>query len=184
MSDVFWAALVTGLCTLAAVYITKRSEADRDYRRRLAKMSREKALERINGLYKPLLSMLDPGPPYEGIQIGREDGGRMIDFVDKQELLASPDLLNVIWQFKQGYHSPTGEIPIGLEYKIFEVVSREYDELKALLGYGKILKDVGVIRKAYRFVAGWLSGIYGVVHRRIFVWRVKMRRRVDRIRER
>lgn len=182
MSDVFWAALVTGLCTLAGVYITQRSTVKREERQRLAKMSRERALERINGLYKPLLKLLDPGPPYEGIHLDPEDGAKMMELVDKQELLASPDLLNVIWEFKQGYYSSIGETSIGLEYKIFEVASHEYDQLKEILGYGKIIKDLSIVKRLYMAVAGWLTNIYKVVHRRFFVWRVNIRRRIDRIR--
>lgn len=168
-------AIIGGVVGGTISFFSQKMIADREDRRRSIDFARRKALERIEKLYKPLLAMLNPGPPYDDFCIDRELGGRLIKHIDENDLFASPDMLEAIWEFKHEFYEGTGAVSSDLQHKILIVASREYKELKSLLGYGRILKKVGAFKRICKLIIGGLMDIYRKARKKLFIRRARRR---------
>lgn len=174
MSESVWVALVTGGCTLAATYLVHKWSADREDRQRSVDVSRERALDRIGTLYKPLLKMLDPGPPYDAFYIEPRDCPDIIKHIENNELLASPDLLDILWQFRRDFYEKN-RVNSDLQHELLRLTNREHEQLKAMLGYGKIIDKDGAIKRGFATIIDWLRSLRAKVEAELSRLRRKRR---------
>ena len=119
---------------------TTKMSADREDKRRREEIERKAAARRIENLYRPLLGLLNPRPPYDEFHIDREMQRIIIDKIHENEFYASPELLNIFWDLRRAYYGE-GNFNHHKQVEMFRLVLSEYDELKKMLGYGKIRKE-------------------------------------------
>lgn len=174
MSDAVLVAIVTGGCTLAATYMVHKWSAEREDRRHTVDVSRERALERIEKLYKPLLKMLDPGPPYDEFYIEPRDLPDIIKHIENNEILASPDLIDILWDLRRGYYGQEG-VSSDLQHELLILANREHEHLKVLLGYGKIIEKDGIIRRGFATIVDGIKNLGAITKNALF--RLRMKRR-------
>ena len=139
-------AVAGGLVGGAITIWSAKISADREDRRRREERERETAHERIENLYKPLVKALEPNPPYDDFSIHPETQKRIMDKIEKNELLASPELREVFWEFRYAYYDEPRLIDRELSWKIYQLSSSEYDRLKEIMGYGRILEKESPIK--------------------------------------
>ena len=125
---------------LISIWTAKKS-ADREDKRRREEIEVKTADKRIKNLYDPLLSLITSSPPYDEFYIDRETQNRIIEQIQKNELYASPDLLNIFWDLRRASYGE-GEFNSDMEWEILRLVSSEHSKLKEMIGYGKILKRI------------------------------------------
>jgi len=156
---------------------TAKKSADREDKRRREEIERKTADERIKNLYEPLLSIITPGPPYDEFYIDREDQKRIIEKIEKNEIYASPELLNVFWEFLRAYYDESGKIDRGLDWKIYELVLLEHSKLKEMIGYGSILKKDSIIKIVFKKIKSKVEPIYTKIRRKISLRKARRRRK-------
>ena len=178
MSDAVLVALVTGICTLAASYLAHKVSADREDRRRVTDVSREKAAERVKELYKPLIQILERCSPPDEFDIDSDTLNKVFKLIDDKELLASPDLLYIYWRFYREFYESSGQIDGDLAWKLYGLIRDEYEELKCLLGYGDILKKDDLLKKCSRRIKKFFGDSYRKLRRTRLFRRAKRRYRV------
>ena len=160
---------------LFSMWIAKQS-ADREDKRRREEIERKTADERINNLYEPLLSIITPGPPYDEFYIDRETQKWIIEKIQKNELYASPDLLNIFWDLRRAYYGE-GEFNRDMEWEILRLVSSEHSKLKEMIGYGRILKKDSIIKIVFKKIKSKVEPIYTKIRRKISFRKARRRRR-------
>lgn len=122
-------------------YYSSKKSSDREDRRRREELERKTAEERLNKLYIPLIKMMSPSPPYDdGINFDRPTCVRIIETIDNNEMIASPELMRKYYSFTEYLYNGQDEIHRDLEWELFNIVDLEYAELKYILGYGNILQ--------------------------------------------
>ena len=156
---------------------TAKKSADREDRRRLEEIERQTADERIKKLYDPLLAIITPGPPYDEFYIDHQTQAMIINKIEENERLASPDLLNVYWQFCRAHYDQSGSIDRELEWKIYELVLSEHSRLKKTLGYGRILKKKSIIKLKYEKIQSHVEKKISEFRRKRHVSKVRKRRK-------
>ena len=161
---------------LISMWSAKKS-ADREDKRRREEIERKTADERIKNLYEPLLSIITPGPPYDEFYIDREDQKRIIEKNEKNEIYASPELLNVFWEFLRAYYDESGKIDRELDWKIYELVSLEHSRLKDIIGYGRILEKESIIKVIYDKIKSKIEPRYSKIRMKLFAWKARKRRK-------
>lgn len=161
---------------LISIWTAKKS-ADREDKRRREEIERKTADERIKNLYEPLLSIITPGPPYDEFYIDREDQKRIIEKIENNEIYASPELLNVFWEFLRAYYDESGKIDRELDWKIYELVSSEHSKLKEMIGYGRILKKDSIIKIVFKKIKSKVEPIYTKIRRKNFLRKARRRRK-------
>ncbi len=165
--------IITGIFMTRAAKLT----ADREDRRRREERDREKADERINNLYEPLLTILTPGPPYDEFYIDHDTWIRIRNLIDENERIASPDLLNIFWKIRRGIHEQPGDIDRELEWGIYEQTSLEYEKLKDIVGYGNILEKESKIKLYYQKIKSSVDDKLSEYRRKIRYSKIRKRRR-------
>lgn len=164
--------------TCVVNYLSSKAMADREDKRRREELERKTAEERLNKLYTPLLKMMSPSPPYdEGIYFDRELGGRIIDFIEKNETLASPELMHKFYEFTDYYYDGQGEVRRDWDRELFDIVDVEYKELKNILGYGRILKQPSKIRNLFKRLFLPFKKLKTNIDDKLRMWRIKRRRK-------
>lgn len=151
---------------------TAKKSADREDKRRREKT----ADERIKNLYDPLLSLITPGPPYDEFYIDRETQKWIIEEIQKNELYASPDLLNIFWDLRYAYYGE-GEFNRDMEWEILRLVSSEHSKLKEMIGYGRILKKDSIIKIVFKKIKSKLEPIYTKIRSKISLRKARRRRK-------
>ena len=151
---------------------TAKQSADREDKRR----REETADERINNLYEPLLSIITPGPPYDEFYIDRETQKWIIEKIQKNELYASPDLLNIFWDLRRAYYGE-GEFNRDMEWEILRLVSSEHSKLKEMIGYGRILKKDSTIKIVFKKIKSKVEPIYTKIRRKISLRKARRQRK-------
>lgn len=129
-------SLIGGIMSLLGTKLA----ADKEYRLKREDIIRKAAEERIKMLYEPLLNLMSPGPPYDDFCFDPELCGRIINIIEKNEKYASPDLLNIFWKFRFSLYNNFEEISKGHDVAIYDIVFSEYEKLKDVLGFGRILR--------------------------------------------
>lgn len=156
---------------------TAKKSADREDRRRREELERQTADERIKKLYEPLLAIITPGPPYDEFYIDRQTQAMIIKKIEENERLASPDLLNVFWQFCRAHHGQSGNIDRELDWKMYELVLSEHSRLKEILGYGRILKKKSKIKLKYEKIKSHIEEKISEFRRKRHVSKIRKRRK-------
>jgi len=183
MSEALLFAIVSGSSAIIggvvvgviSIWNTKIA-ADREDRRRRLDIERENAEDRINKLYQPLLKILTPPPPYDEFYIDTETQKWAIEKIEKNEMCASPDLLNAFWALRHVYYEKRGNINRDFEWEFYELVSEEHARLKAIIGYGRILKKKSIIRKIIEKIKSYIKEKRREFRLKRHVKRVKKRR--------
>ncbi len=160
---------------LISTWNTKVS-ADREDRRRQLEIERVNAVDRLEKLYKPLLRVITPSPPYDDFHIDTETQKRAIVIIEKNEMYASPDLMNFFWTLRHVYYEKRGDIDRGFEWEFYSIVSEELARLKDILGYGRILRKPSISKIILDKTISYTKNKWGDVSRLLFVKRVKKRR--------
>ena len=141
------AAIVSSALTAFITYKVNKMAADREDQRRLERLARKRAAERIQKLYAPLLKALSSGPPDDF-----DFDDYKISFVRKKveenDLCASPDLLNLAGELEYELMMHHGEVQ-ELGRRIFDLVYEEHAQLKRTLGYGRILKKQSPLARVW-----------------------------------
>ena len=150
--------------------------ADREDRRRLLEIETKNAGDRIKELYEPLLKILTPGPPYDEFYIDAETQKWAIDTIEKNEIYASPDLLSAFWTLRHVYFDNRGNIDRDFEWELYDLVSKEHARLKAIIGYGRILKKKSILRKQIEKIKSYITEKRREFRRKRHVIEVKKRR--------
>lgn len=156
---------------------TAKKSADREDRRRREEIERKTADERIKKLYEPLLAIITPGPPYDEYYLDSQTQKWIIEKIEQNERFASPDLLNVFWKIRRAYYEQQGDIDREIEWKILDLVSSEYDKLKAIIGYGRILKKESKIKIIYGKIKSLLDDKLKEFRRKMHIRRIKKRQK-------
>jgi len=126
----------------------------------------------------PLLRMMSPSPPYDdGIYFDRELGGRIIDSIEKNEILASPELMHKFYEFTDYYYNGQGEIRRDWDRELFDVVDVEYMELKNILGYGSILRKPSKFKIILNRLSLPFKKLKNSIDDRLRMWRINRRRK-------
>ena len=139
--------------------LTAKMSADREDKRRREEIERRTADERLENLYAPLLSALTPGPPYDEFYIDKEHQCRIMDIIEENELHASPDLLEQLWDLRHAYFG-NSKYEKGWDWRLLNLVSSEHSQLKRIIGYGRILKKDSMVKLAIRKLKGRIEQIY------------------------
>jgi len=184
MSENLWVALITGCSALLGGLIgalismyTAKLSADREDKRRRQEIERKIADERIKNLYDSLLSIVTPGPPYDEFFIDRETQKWIIEEIQKNELYASPELLDIFWDLRRAYYGE-GEFKRDMEWEILRLVSSEHSKLKELIGYGRILEKESIIKTAFQKFKSKIEPIYTDIRNKISLRKARRRRRI------
>ncbi|OHB80146.1 MAG: hypothetical protein A2Z25_07090 [Planctomycetes bacterium RBG_16_55_9] len=132
-------SIIGGLVTLLGAKFTRSAE----YRLKKEEILREKADDRIKFLYRPLLKLMSPSPPYDDFYLESEVCKDVINLIEKNELYTSPDLLKLFREFRYAYCNGTGESnrASNIDSDLYEKAYSEYEDLKNILGYGLIIKE-------------------------------------------
>ena len=146
--------------------LTAKYSADRADKRRREEIERKTADKRMNNLYEPLLGIITPGPPYDEFYIDRETQQRIIEKIQKNELYASPALLDIFWDLRRAHYGE-GEFNHDMEWEIFRLVSSEHSELKEMIGYGRILKKNPTIKNVFKKIKSKVEPIYTKIRRKL-----------------
>jgi hypothetical protein len=171
-------AIVASITTGLINYYSSKKSSDREDRRRREELERKTADERLNKLYIPLLKIMSPSPPYdEGLHLERRDCSRIIDLVVANEMLASPELLQIFGQFTDYFYNDTQQINHGLDLELFNIVDSEYNELKNILGYGSILRQPSKVKTVFNKLSTPIWEIIKEIKYKIFIWHVNRRRK-------
>jgi hypothetical protein len=136
--------VVGGIISLLGVKLT----ADNQARERRERLLRDAATKRLDALYEPLLNFISAGAPDE-LYFDEMTCSHIIELIEKNKRVASPDLLNVFYSFQAAYHNDFPEISRGLDGALYNTVSREYSALKDLLGYGAILSHPSSVKRVF-----------------------------------
>ncbi len=167
--------IIGGVITFLGVKVAISAE----YRLKKEEVNREKADFRIKNLYKPLLNLMSPPPPYDGLCFESEICKDVVDLVEKNEIYASSDLLKVFWEFRVVYYNGTksqdGLSNIGFE--LYDKAYDEYEELKSILGYGPILKRPSILRSSLKKIRLCIESIVKKIKRGI--WKINRKRRLS-----
>jgi hypothetical protein len=158
-SSAIGGGLITGFFSMWA----NKNSADREDRRRTAEVQRQKAEERINDLYAPLLNLMTPNPPYDEFYFEPELQVAIINKIEKNEIYASPELLSVFWDFKYAYYNDSEKIDTELDVKIFRIVDAEHSALKKIIGHGRILRKDSFVAILWKF----LKKIFGPLFKKV-----------------
>ncbi len=158
---------------LISMYTAKMS-ADREDKRRRQEIETKTADERIKNLYDPLLSLITPGPPYDEFYIDRESQKWIIEKIQKNELYASPELLDIFWDLRRAYYGE-GEFNRDMEWEILRLVSSEHSKLKEMIGYGRILKKDSIIKIVFKKIKSKVEPIYTKIRRKISLRKARRR---------
>lgn len=150
--------------------------ADTQYRQKREEVLREAANERIKVLYEPLLRIMSPGPPYDEFYLERETCSRIIDLIEKHERYASTDLLRLLWKLRHAYYEDFDDIGKGIDMSLYKLVNEEYDALKDLLGYGKILKKSKTLL-LLNGIKSYMSDKVYSLKRKLFLMKRRLRRK-------
>jgi len=133
-------AIFGSTITCIVNYLSSKTMADREDRRRRAELEMKTAEERINKLYRSLLKIMTPNSPDDGIYFDRETCVWILRHIEENEPLASPELMHKYYEFDYYFHIEPEKIGKGLDREFFNLVDSEYNELKNILGYGSILR--------------------------------------------
>ncbi|GEM_PF-5806325 len=136
-------AIIGGTIVAFSKLFSTKISLDREDRRQRKELERSAANDRINNLYKPLINIMSPSPPYdEGINLDRRDCSRIIDIIEANEKFASPELMEKYYQFVEYFYNDCqNETKHDFDYELFYHIDSEYKELKNVLGYGSILRQ-------------------------------------------
>lgn len=117
---------------------------------------------------KDALAGCDPTAWY----LERRDRIKVINLIKENKLLASPDLLEVYYDFRNNFYEEGRDEEEALDWKMLNVADDEYDKLKLTLGYGKIVKRGVISRTSVRLYSlGW-----GATIGRFKTWQRKSRK--------
>lgn len=118
--------------------------------------------------------MLDPGPPYDELYIESIDLHNIIKHIENNELLASPDLIDILWDLRRGHYGKEG-VSSDLQYELLILANKEHDQLKTLLGYGKIIENDGIIKRSFTALIGGINNLRAKIKNVMFRLRSKRR---------
>lgn len=171
----FLIAFATGTFALLGNIVANKMKESSEERQRSIEISRKNARKRIEELYKPLSKLIFPTPPYDDRSIDMKLARKIVDLVEENSLLASPSLENVtIGINMEFFHTSNDYLSDSLCANIRNIVDSEYSELKALIGYGPILKQNSFssqITNLYR----WIKHQYSAIKMKIRQWRSRRR---------
>lgn len=166
-------AILGGLMTGVLSIIASIVRSNREDRRHQEEIQRSTASERINKLYVPLMAIMAKDPE-DGFYLESEEIERILNKIDKEEMCASPQLLKLRWELEYLYRFDIDKIADGLDWKIYSRVASELAALKAIIGYGTIIKEDSWLKKVRIKIANKSMDYYRQVRRKIFVWKVKI----------
>jgi hypothetical protein len=131
-------ALLGGIIGGTISLLTSRMTAKYQERQKKVEQERLTAGERIDKFYGQLYKMVSFSPPYDDYHLERDECGHLINFIEKNEKYASPDLLGVFWRFRFQHYNEG--IETDTMWNMIEIINEEFIGLKNTLGYGSIVK--------------------------------------------
>ena len=156
--------------------MTAKYSADREDKRRKEEAERQKANERLEKLYDPLLQLINPRPPFDEYHLDKEDKKEILFIVGNNEIYASKDLMNIVWSLRYEIYGTANE-EYGLDWNLLRLVQKEHTELKEMLGYGNIIKKDLKVKNLARMMFFMLKKPYIIINDKIQNYKMKRRRR-------
>jgi hypothetical protein len=163
-------SIIGGMMTLLGAKYTIGEE----YHLKKEEVRREKADDRIKFLYGPLLKLMSPPPPYDDSYLEPNVCTEVINLIEKNELYASPDLLELFWEFRYVHYNGTEEsnTTSKIDSDLYKKAFSDYEDLRDILGYGPI-KEVPAyssvlrkIRSCPRFILNKVKATRRRINRR------------------
>jgi hypothetical protein len=167
------ANIIGGVLTVVGA----RLKISAEYRLKKEEVLRKKADDRIRCLYAPLLKLMSPPPPYDDFWLESDVCRKVINLIEKNELYASPDLLELFGEFRRLHYDDAKALdnPSKIGSDLYDKAYSEYEDLKNTLGYGVISKQSRAYVSPFRKIRSSLRSSLDTM--KIRLWKMNRKRR-------